>query len=225
MATGATIPNMVPGAMPPPPPMGGNMNNPTGTAGGSTTAAGSPVLPNILPGGTIPGSTVPGAAPSSATGLPGSAPISSPIPGNTTEDLTDIYGAGIGQYLSGLMSSGGINTGLLNSVNASELNADQGPINTGQANVNATLGAEGVSANSSTNALATSTYEQGATASENSQIAQNYMDMYNEGQQTLQGILGGVMQNAGDQPNWMDYLGLGENLATTGIEGAMMLRL
>ena len=230
MATGAVTPNMgaslpgsmVPGAMPPPPPMGGSYNNPTGTSGGSSTAMGAPVLPNIAPSTQA---TIPGAAPSSTSPVTTNGPgmVSSPIAGNTYGDLTDIYGAGIGGYLSELMGNGGMNMGLLNQVNASEMNAMSGPVNQGAANLNATLGAEGVSANSSTNVLANSQYQQGATANENSQIAQNYMDEYNQGQETERSILPGVMNNAGDQPNWMDYLGMGENFAQTGIMGAMML--
>ena len=216
---------MVPAAMPPPPPMGGNMNNPTGAAGGSTTATGSPVLPNFNPAGTP--SAIPGAVPSTSpaqpigAGQPGM--VSSPVGGNTIDELTGAYGAGIGGYLSDLLGNGGMNMGLLNQVNASEMNQMQGTINQGQANVNSTLGAEGVSANSSTNALALAQYQQGATANENSQMAQNYMDMFNQGQETLRSIIPGVMNTAGDQPNWMDYLGMGENLATTGIEGAGMI--
>lgn len=218
MATGAMVPN-IPGAMAPPPPMGGNMNNPTGTAGGSSTASGAPVLPNIAPGGGP--SSVPGAIPSTSpaqpvgAGQPGM--ISSPIAGNTSQDLTNIYGAGIGGYLSDLLGNGGMNMGLLNQVNASEMNQMSGKINQGSADLDSTLGAMGVSGNSSTTALAHARYEQGAVADENAQMAQNYMDFYNQGQETLRGIIPGIMGNAGDQPNWMDYLGMGENLATTAV--------
>lgn len=229
--------SMVGGPMPMPP-MGGSANNPTGTQGGGVTGGGSPILGAsplpVLPRGVTPSplGATPGPIPAPAT--PGQSTATNtattPLsPGSAidTSELDSIYGAGVGNYISQLMSNGGMNMGLLNQVNSSELNSMQGPINQGAANLNSTLGAMGVSANSSTAGLANSQYQQGATAQENSQIAQNYMNEFDEGQSTLQSILGGVTGQSANyeanQNNWMDYLGFGAQMGSSAIGDALMI--
>jgi hypothetical protein len=161
----------------------------------------------VVQGNTGSVSMMPGLSSSSGTNL-------------DLSQLNSEYG-GMGSYVGSLINNGGMNMALLGQVDSSELNAMQGQINQGSANVNATLGAMGVSGNSSTAALANSQYQAGATAQENALINQNYMNMYNEGQSTLQSILPGVLgttaQNIADQPNWMDYLGLATGLAGSAV--------
>lgn len=179
--------------------------NPTGTSGASTTAGGAPVLPGSTP---APGA---GAA-SSLTTAPGATGLSN--------GLSSIYGEATGDYLSNILQNDGMNLPLLEQTNASEINAMQPEINQGSANLAGTLGAQGVSGNSSTNALAQSNYQSQATATENATISQNYMSEYDQGQKLLSSILGPLMgqsaQSQADQLNWEDLASLGLGVANSG---------
>jgi hypothetical protein len=189
----------------PMPPQGGSQNNPTGTSGGSTSGTGVPMV-------STPGS--PGYGAGSAATTP------NPVAGQAGGQLSDIYGVGVGGYLSNLLQNNGMNLPLVAQTNAAEINGMQQQINSGSANLAGVLGAQGVSGNSSTNALAQSNYQAQAAAAENSTISQNYMQEYNQGQQLLQSILGSVLgtsaQNEADKFNWEDIASLGLGLANTG---------
>lgn len=186
----------------PMPPVGGSANNPTGTSGGGTSATGVPMIANPQ---AVPGS---GAA---STLTPSTPPAANGTP-STLDPLSNLLGAGMGSYTSGLLQDGGINLPLANSVNTAEINAMQPGVNQGSANLNALLGAEGISGNSSVSALANSNYQSQVTGEENSLISQNYMQEYNIGQQMIESILSGVIpgeiQQQADQFNWEDIASL-----------------
>lgn len=221
--------------------------NPTGLQGGSTTGAGAPVL-GAGPGSLGATSTTSTGSPTSSSatttlgGLLGTAsgggtttPGITPTGDNnqtmtnnqqtqrqsdrTLGELQSYYGEGMGSYLYSLMQNGGMNMDLLNKVDTSQVAAMQPQINAGSANLNSTLGAQGVSGNSSTSALANSNYNAQAATQENAQISSNYLHEYDQGQQLLESILGGVLktnqQGTANEGNWMDslsgILGLGQS--------------
>lgn len=221
--------------------------NPTGVQGGGTTGAGAPVLgASPWAGGTVPtGSGVTsGAVPvgsptgtlSTLTGTAGATPTIGQIAtgennqtitgGQQTQrqsdrtlgELQNYYGEGVGSYIYGLLQTGGLNMDLLNQVDTSQIAAMQPQIAEGEANLNATLGAQGIGANSSTSALANSNYLSQATTAENAQVAQNYLGQYDQGQQLIQSILNGVLnvnaKGTANQPSVLDditsALGLGQ---------------
>jgi hypothetical protein len=121
------------------------------------------------------------------------------------------------------MNTGGINENIANQTNAADINAMQGNIEQGSADLNATYGAQGVSANSSVSALGNARYNQGAVAQENQVINQNYMSEYTQGQQMLESLLPGIFNTnatgTANQSNWLDdigtALGLGQSVAQT----------
>lgn len=214
--------------MPLPPANGGGSGmNPTGTAGGSTAGGAVPMLSTGAPTTGVGGSPT-----GTLAGLMGNqggastfAPTATGENGQTVSggtqtqrqtdrtlgELQSYYGEGIGSYIYSLMQNGGVNMSLLNQVDTSQIAAMQPQINQGQANLNSTLGAQGVSGNSSTSALANSSYLANATTQENSQISSNYLHEYDQGQQLLQSILGGVLKTNSDgtanESNWMDDIG------------------
>jgi hypothetical protein len=221
--------------------------NPTGAQGGSSTAAGAPVMPGgasaspmMAPSGAS------GAAPRAQGGSGSGTAIGSPtstlsgllgtqgsgtslgsatgqngqtvVNGQQTQrqddrtlgELQSYYGEGMGSYIYSLMQNGGMNTNLVNSVDSSMIAAMQPQINQGQADLNSVLGAQGVSGDSSTSSLANSNYLSKAATAENSQIAQTYLGQYDQGQQLLQSILGGVLgtnqQGTANANNPMDTI-------------------
>ena len=196
-----------------------------GTPGGVTASpvAGGPTSSNPL-------STLLGAIPGSGTGTSTSATGDNHqvMTGNnqtqrqnnrTLGELQSYYGEGMGSYIYSLMQNGGLNTNLLNQVDTSQIAAMQPQISQGQANLNAVLGAQGISANSSTSALANSNYLSNAATQENAQISNNFLHEYDQGQQLLESILGGVMktnqEGTANEPGWMDYLNEGLKVAGT----------
>lgn len=185
--------------------------NPTGALGGSSSSSGVPIIPNS---GTSLGNSLIGQTGTSIGSM---------------DELSNIYGAGVGSYLNNLLSTGGINIGLTNQVNAADINAMQPGINQGSANLAALLGAQGVSGNSSTNALAQSNYAAQVAGQENSLINQSYMNEYNQGQGLIQSILGNLMGGAqtytADQNNWMDYLTGALNIGESGLGIAELTKL
>jgi hypothetical protein len=209
--------------------VGGSM--PSGTTAAGTSASASPVgmpttatstLSNLL--GTA-GSGTPGNA-QTATGennqtITGGTQTSRDA-NRTLGELQSYYGEGMGSYIYGLMQTGGINETLLNQVDTSQIAAMQPQINSGQANLNSVLGAQGVSGNSSTAALANSNYLSNATTQENAQISSNYLQQYDQGQQLLQSILGNVMQTnqqgTANQPTGLGIATSALGLAGTGAQ-------
>lgn len=197
-------------------PPGGSSMNPAGLLGGSNSASGVPMAngkATSSTGGGGPISGTPVAAPPT-TAIPGApAPVTGIQPTATGEngqtitnntqtqtqtnrtlgELQNYYGEGIGSYIFNLMNTGGINENVANQTNTADINAMQGNIEQGSADLNATLGAQGVSGNSSASALSNARYNQGATAQENQVINQNYMQEYTEGQQMLQSLLPGIL--------------------------------
>jgi hypothetical protein len=136
----------------------------------------------------------------------------------TLGELQSYYGEGMGSWIYSMMQTGGINEQLLNQVDTSQIAAMQPQINQGQANLNSTLGAQGISGNSSTAALANSQYLANTATQENAQISNNYLQQYDQGQQMLESILGGVLktnqEGTANSNNIMDditgALGLGQ---------------
>lgn len=220
--------------------------NPTGAQGGNTTGGGAPIIPGSgtatakavgggstgqptigTPGGTL-GTLLGtvgqgGANPGTATGENGQTIVNGQQTqrqdDRTLGELQNYYGEGMGSYIYSLMQTGGINTNLINSVDSSMIAAMQPQINQGEVNLNSVLGAQGIGGNSSTAALANSNYQSTAATAENAQIAQTYLGQYDQGQQLLQSILGGVLgtnqQGTANQSNWMDYLNEGLQIAGT----------
>lgn len=220
--------------------------NPTGAQGGGTTGAGVPILNHATSGMPTPGGTAApasGATPITSSPLPGllntvpsggtSAPGLTPTGDNnqvmtgnqqtqrqdnrTLGELQSYYGEGMGSWIYSMMQNGGLNMDLLNKVDTSQIAAMQPQIAQGEANLNSTLGAQGISANSSTSALANSNYLANATTQENAQISSNFLHEYDQGQQMLESIMGGVLktnqEGTANQPNWMDYLSQGLKIA------------
>ena len=233
-------------------PIGGSGQNPTGTAGGSNNGAGVPMAnahsvsgnPGANTGVPAGGSPAPTASPIPTTATPTpQGTVTSLAPTATGEnnqtitnnqqtqeqtnrtlgELQTYYGEGVGSYLYNLMQTGGINENVANQTNTADVNAMQGSINQGSANLNSTLGAQGVSGNSSTSALANSQYQQGATAQENAVINQNYMSEYTQGQQMLESILPGIMktnqEGTANQPSVLDEVLGGVGALAGGITG------
>jgi len=222
-------------------PIGGSGQNPTGTAGGSTTGSGVPMAssPMAVSGNPASGNPTSSPIPTTATPTP-QGTVTSLAPTATGEnnqtitnnqqtqeqtnrtlgELQSYYGEGVGSYIYNLMQTGGINENVANQTNTADINAMQGSINQGSANLNSTLGAQGVSGNSSTSALANSQYQQGATAQENAVINQNYMSEYTQGQQMLQSLLPGIFntnqQGTANQPSGLDYITEGLGLGQAG---------
>jgi hypothetical protein len=135
----------------------------------------------------------------------------------TLGELQNYYGEGMGSLIYNLLQNGGMNTGLVNSTDAAMIQGMQGQINQGSGNLNNLLGAEGVSANSSSSLLANSNYQSQVTSQENAQIAQTYLQQYDVGQQLLNNVLGNTMnvnaQGTANQSNWMDDIGSALNIA------------
>lgn len=182
-----------------------------------------------------PLSTLIGAIPGGGTGANTTATgeNNQVMPGNTQTqrqdnrtlgELQSYYGEGMGSYLYSLMQNGGLNTNLLNQVDTSQIAAMQPQINQGEANLNATLGAQGISPNSSTAALANSNFLSNATTQENAQISNNFLREYDQGQQLLESILGGVMktnqQGTANEPSIMDQIMSFGGLLGSGAQGA-----
>lgn len=215
-----------------------------GTTGTTGTVSGMPASGN--PTAPMPTSGIAGTIPTTATPVPqGSGTSLAPtatgengqVDANgaqtqrqtdrTLGELQNYYGEGVGSYIYNLMQTGGINENVANQTNTADINAMQGGINQGSANLNSTLGAQGISANSSTNALANSQYQQGATAQENAVINNNYMQEYTQGQQMLESLLPGVLktnqEGTANESNWMDdignVLGIAGSVAGLGIPG------
>ena len=150
-------------------PAGNNQTNPTSTAK-PVAVAGS-----AMPGSTgAPTAVNPYVAPLSTVA---SVPTSGGSGGELGKQLTDIYGSGVGGALSSeLGSMSGTNSAILQEYKASL--APQ--MATAQANVNAALGAGGVSSNSSVAAIADAnlqSQETAAIAGESAQLTEHDQDL------------------------------------------------
>jgi hypothetical protein len=155
----------------------------------------------VTPGGNVPAA---GLVPSSVSGqlsVPNSGSTSNNA-GNSDKQLTDIYGQGIGGDINNLLNSiGGTDSATLQEFNQS-LQPQEA---TAQANLNASLGAGGVSANSSVAALGNANLqaqEQATVAGEDAQLTQS-------GQNLEASILGGTEQAAQAEvsQSWLTDLG------------------
>jgi len=143
-----------------------------------------PVTPQSVIGG---GATVanPGGLVNSTANVAGTT-------GALNKQLTDIYGKGIGGDLNTLLSSiGGVNSATLDEYIKSLAPQEA----TAEANIGAALGAEGVGANSSVNAIA----ESNLKAQEFATIAGESANLTQSGEQLQANILGGTQQAAAQE--------------------------
>jgi hypothetical protein len=150
-------------------PAGNNQTNPTSTAKPVAVAG------TAMPGATGASAAVnPYVAPASTVA---SVPTSGGSGGDLGKQLTDIYGSGVGGALSSeLGSMSGTNSAILQEYKASL--APQ--MATAQANVNAALGAGGVSSNSSVAAIADANLQAQETAAisgESAQLTEHDQDL------------------------------------------------
>ncbi len=150
-------------------PAGNNQTNPTNTVK-PVAGAGT-----VMPGASGASLTANPYAPTASTVA--SVPTSGGSGGNLGKQLTDIYGNGVGGALSSeLGSMSGTNSAILQEYKASL--APQ--MATAQANVNAALGAGGVSSNSSVAAIADAnlqSQETAAIAGESAQLTEHDQDL------------------------------------------------
>jgi len=173
------------------------------------SAAANPLIPagaspQPIATGTVGSVPVSGLTPSSTTGQ-----LSVPNAGSTSnnssnsgQQLTDIYGAGIGGDISNLLNSiGGTNSATLQEFNQS-LQPQEA---TAQANLNASLGAGGVSANSSVAALGNSNLQ----AQEMATIAGEDAQLTQSGQNLEASVLDGTEKAAQAEvsQSWLTDLG------------------
>lgn len=172
--------------------------------------AANPLIPNVIPGVS---STVPSAGSTAANQT------------NTQQQLTDIYGQGVGTDLTDLLGSiGGTNSTTLQEFEQSLVPQEA----TAKANLDASLGAAGVGGNSSVAAIGNANLqaqEFAATSNETAQLTQ-------EGQQLESNILGqteGAAEKEVASSGW-DVFGqvigdvgslAGDVLGMGGITGAM----
>ena len=197
--------------------------NPAGK--NQTNGAGPAPTPVAMPGATpgIVAGQVPGAVPSPlnapapvALSTGGGAAVTTaaaPVnPGDPTSDLAkqynDIYGKGVGGELSNLIAG---MSGTDSAVFQQYLASLQPQIAKGQADLNAHLGASGVSANSSVAALADANYQSGVIATESGADAQ----IMQQGLQDTIGIVTGTQQAAEQQVADSSMWGLFGSLAQT----------
>lgn len=182
----------------------------TSSTNSTAASAANPLIPNVIPGVS---STVPSAGSTAANQT------------NTQQQLTDIYGQGVGTDLTNLLGS----IGGTNSTTLQEFQQSLAPQEaTAKANLNASLGAAGVGGNSSVAAIGNANLqaqEFAATSSETAQLTQ-------EGQQLEANILGqteGAAEKEVASSGW-DVFGqvigdvgslAGDVLGMGGITGAM----
>ena len=150
-------------------PAGNNQTNPTSTA-----------KPVAVAGAAMPGSTGASAAVNpyvAPTSTVASVPTSGGSGGDLGKQLTDIYGNGVGGALSSeLGSMSGTDSAILQEYKASLAPQEA----TAQANVNAALGAGGVSSNSSVAAIADANLQAQETAAisgESAQLTEHDQDL------------------------------------------------
>lgn len=150
-------------------PAGNNQTNPTSTVKAATGAG------TVMPGANgAPLTANPYATTASTVA---SVPASGNSGGNLGKQLTDIYGNGVGGALSSELGS----MSGTNSADLQQYEASLAPqMATAQANVNAALGAGGVSSNSSVAAIADAnlqSQETAAIAGESAQLTEHDQDL------------------------------------------------
>ncbi len=178
------------------------MKTPAGTASGVVPGAANPVagtapvqanpfMPvtptSVLPGGGGPTASVP-----TAGGVINNPANTFGTSGALDKQLGDIYGKGVGGALGGLLQSiGGTNSATLQEFIKSLAPQEA----TAQANVDASLGASGVSPNSSVNALADANLQ----AQEFATISGESANLTQSGQNLEASMLGGMQNTAAQQ--------------------------
>jgi len=193
-------------------PAGNNQTNPSIPAG--TTKATSIVgAPGQASASSVNNPyTIPAATSTAVSSVGSSSGTVVVNPGSTNsnaaasdQQLTDIYGAGIGGDLNNLLNSiGGTNSATLQEYIQSLAPQEA----TAQANTNAALGAGGVSANSSVAALA----DANLSAQEFSSISQESANLTQSGQSLEASILGGTEQAAEAEVASSPFTDLGDVL-------------
>lgn len=217
MATPNIMPitgNLTAGSQPP----SGMKMSPQGTAGNTATAIPF-ATPQAQPGASTAGNPyVPPTFASTITGTNTTGGAITPNSGDPNQNLlqkqlTDIYGKGIGGEL----------TSLLGSISGTDSQALQEYIASLQpqeakaaANVNATLGAQGVSANSSVNAIAQSNLQAQETAS----IAGESAQLQTQEQQLEAGILSGTESAAAKEVASSGWSVFGDVLGALGSDAS-----
>jgi hypothetical protein len=212
--------NMVPYSNP----QGNNQTTPslpTLNAGGSGGVIPAPV-PTNPPAATAANPFVP------ATAAPAS-PLSVPNAGSTSSNATqsdkqikNIVGKGVGTDISDLLNSiGGVDSATLQEYAASLVPQEA----TAQANLNATLGAGGVSANSSVAAIGDANLQAQETAAIAGESAQLTQSGQNLEAQILEGLEPAAEKEVAESP-WdvfSNVVGGVEQFATTTAENVAML--
>jgi hypothetical protein len=193
------------------------MGSPYPTGGPGNFGFGNSTNPN--PPGTGPSAPVQfpgttgtgvGAQTGGSTGFGSGMPFNSgqnTDPQGLQSKLSDIFGSGLGNFISQFLTSGG---GYNSAITQQDINAQiqnmQHNIQTGYGNLQNELGAQGVSPLSSVNALESSNYQAQATAEENQLVAQDYYNMWNQSMANEVSILGGVLgpahQHQGNAGDW-----------------------
>lgn len=192
------------------------IGNGTGSNMPGPTALNALAVP--VPGGLVPTTSGTGSVPQAPNGLnfngvPPTLPQSNQD--NQNKQLTDIFGKGVGGDLSSFIN----NLGSSDSSYMQAYAAAMAPQNAeGQATLDTTLGNSGVSANSSTAAIANADYNAQITSQEGLQEQQlQQMD-----QSTLAGILTGVEGPANKEASTSVWGDIGSVLGAVGsdISGA-----
>jgi hypothetical protein len=183
----------------------GTTLNPTapGASSSNPLVPGSPVnsLPTVVSG--TPG-TVPNAGSTSANAS------------NTQAQLSDIYGSGVGTDISNLLGSiGGVDSATLQEYIASLAPQEA----TAQANLTASLGAGGVSANSSVAAIG----EANLNAQETAAVAGESANLTQSGEQLEASILGTTEQAAEQQVSESGWTVFGDVLGAVGGDAAKVV--
>jgi hypothetical protein len=180
--------------------------------GNAGTNPGNPGLPTQFPGST--GSGV-GVQTGGSTGFGSGMPFNSgqnTDPSGLQSKLSDIFGSGLGNFISQFLTSGG---GYNSAITQQDVNAQiqnmQHNIQVGAGNLQNQLGAQGVSPLSSVNALEMSNYQGQVTDQENALVAQDFYNMWNQSMSNEVSILGGALgpahQHQGNAGDWAGQFG------------------
>lgn len=204
--------------------------NPLGQNPMMTAAATSPVAATLPGGGTIP--TVPGSPVTTSTGgynpSAGLTNINAPTHGAGSKtlagDLQAIYGQGTGTAIGNVLS----NLGTTTSIAAEQMiQPTMQAAQQGYGDIEAAMGARGVSADSSTAGLAAGDYWGKVSQGISQEMGQIGLT---EEQQLLQSLTGAGQTHGGDVSGWQTFgnvmqglgqagLGLGEAYLTGGMAG------
>jgi len=175
----------------------------TGTGGPGNYNFGSAANPNptgpstsMFPGGGWGGGVQTGGSTGFVSGNPFNFGQNTD-PKGLQSKLSDVFGSGLGNFISAFLTSGGGYNSALTQQNVDATIANlQHQIQTGYGNLQNELGAQGVSPASSVNALESSNYMAQAVNQENQITAQMFYDMWNQSMNRETSILGGAMGSA-----------------------------